>query len=152
MENYSTFTDGIITFEYPDVFEERPEPKEIISGSSSQVTVGFLSFNGVIEIDIVKNIKSISPTKARDSTENEVRTLSTGQILSRTTVNNPYGVIAEKSIHSIMEPRTKAIITYNSIFFRANGMVYAITVFGLDSDYELIEIVADFICDTLRKK
>lgn len=152
MENHSTFTNGIITFEYPDVFEKIASPEEdIVSGSSNWQEIGNFSFEGRIDIQIAKNSHAKSPITARDDTETGVLMISNGQILTHSTVKNSHGILAQKSIHSLMDPRSKMEIIYNSIFFRARGVVYSINVLGLDLDYELIDITANTVFETLIK-
>lgn len=153
MENYSTFTDGTITFEYPDSFEEplSISGKDIVSGSPNWQEIACFSFEGKIEIQVAKNIHAKSPITARDDTETGVLKISNSQILTHSTIKNSKGILAQKSIHSLIEPRSRMEIVFNSIFFRARGVVYSINVVGLELYYELIDITADVIFETMQK-
>lgn len=153
MKNYSTFTDGTITFEYPASFEEQESltGKDIVSGASHWKDIAFFSFENIIDILISKSLHAKSPTTARDDTETGVLMISNSQILTHSTIKNSNGILAQKSIHSLMEPQTRIQIIFNSIFFRARRAVYGITVTGPELHYELIDIAADIIFETLRK-
>ncbi|NMC67398.1 MAG: hypothetical protein GYA61_04135 [Spirochaetales bacterium] len=149
----SEFTDGNIEFKYPSVFKEKSSPtREIISGSSDWQDLGTLSLNDQILIEIVKAKKETTPIEARDVTEESRKALTHSELLSHTTIKNSHNILAYSSIHSVMDPRTREMITYNIFFFKAKGKVYALTVLGYDYDFEIIELTADIIFETLQRR
>ncbi len=150
-----TFSDGSIKFNYSEDFENATSPGNIISGDKSWITVGFLGNNATgTAIDIAKNKETKDPNGARQVTDAATTTsnggVSTGEILSHTTETNPNGITIFKSIHTLKDPDTGETVKYIDFYFKdKKGVVYSISVYNAESEYQDVSDTADMIFKSL---
>lgn len=130
-----TFSDGVMSFNYPGNFINVTYSGEIKSGSPMHVIGKLESNNGIIVIG--KNISVTSPTEIRDRGISKVKSMS-NEVLSISTEINSNGVIVERSTYTQKNSNSGILLRYNDMFFKINDDVYAISVYGPDSDQQII--------------
>jgi hypothetical protein len=130
-----TFSDGVMSFNYPGDFGNGTFPGNDTNSSSPMQVIGKLENTvplNVHDIMVYENISGISPTEARDGIVSVVKNMSAGEVLSITTETNPNGVTVEKITYTdefILGVKT----VYSDMFFKINDSVYRITVYGPDT-------------------
>jgi hypothetical protein len=145
-----TFSDGVINFNYPNDFENSNSPMDITSEITNLKAIAYMADSNNIAITLGKNPQATSAAEARDTTIVRVNKISTGKVLSKTTETNPNGVVVEKSISNLQDPTTNKVIRHVNMFFKSNGVVYGITVYGNDSKNQQITETADTIFNSLK--
>jgi len=149
----STFSDGSISFDYPSDFTNAT-PGSLISGDKSWVDVKYLANSDGTAISVLKNPQINDPSKARQVSDSKNKgDVSTREILSHTTETNPKGITVYKSINTIKSPDTGDILKYIDFYFKDNkGVVYAISVYDTESNYQTVSDTADVIFNSLSLK
>lgn len=146
-----TYSNGDISFKYPDSFEDSTMPDSITSGDSSWKHLDYMSNSDGISIRVDRNTGDASPTASRDATESDVESLSTGKIISTSTETNPNNIVVARSTNSLEDPSTGDTLLYYDMFFKAsNGDAYYISVWGVQSLKQDIKNTAQTIFKTLK--
>ncbi len=144
-----TFSDGVISFNYPTGFEVRSERANITSEGMGWQDLTFLSNTDGIGIDVKKNPEASSALIVREGTEQAVLEAS-GTILSNNSEINPNGVVVEKSTSQQKDPYTSMVLRYYDLFFSVNGVVYHVSVYGEVARDQEIQYSADMIFNSLK--
>jgi hypothetical protein len=144
-----TFSDGVVSFNYPTGFEVRSERANITSEGGGWQDLTFLANTDYIGIDVKKNQEAISALIVREGTEQAVLEAS-GTILSNSSEINPNGVVVEKSTSQQKDPYTNLVLRYYDLFFSVNGVVYHISVYGEVAQDQGIQYTADMIFNSLK--
>ena len=149
----STFSDGSISFDYPSDFTNAT-PGSLISGDKSWVDVKYLANSDGTAIYVQKNLKINDPSNARQITDSKNKgDVSTGEILSHTTDTNPNGITVYKSINTLKNPDDGEVLKYIDLYFKDNkGVVYAISIYDTESNYQTVSDTADVIFNSLSLK
>lgn len=130
-----TFSDGVMSFNYPADFDNATYSVYNNSTSSMQL-IGKLENTAplrVQDIFVAKNISAISPTEARDRVVSAVKNTSKAEVVSITSEINPNGVVVEKIIHT-EEVKLGIRARYSEMFFKINDSVYRIMIYGDDTE------------------
>jgi hypothetical protein len=143
-----TFSDGVISFNYPTGFEVRTERANITTEGTGWQDLTFLA-NDNIGIDVKKNPEASSAVIVREGTEQAVLEAS-GTILSSSSEINPNGVVVEKSTSQQTDPYSNILVRYYDLFFSVNGLVYHISVYGEVAKNPQIQNTADMIFNSLK--
>jgi len=141
------FTDSVISFDYPCFYI--PQHGES-SGSTMQKVAYFTSgdpFNSQ-NILVTKNKTAISASKLRDDAILTSQNRSDCKILSKSTVTNPNGIILETIVITVVV-KGKPSINY-LMSFKINDTVYAIGVYGPESNGKRISNTANIISKSLN--
>jgi len=143
-----TFSDGVISFNYPTGFEVRTQRANITSEGVGWQDLSYLASKEGVGIDVRKNPTASSAVIVREGTEQGVLEAS-GVILSTSSEINPTGVVVEKSSSQQTDPYTNLVMRYYDLFFSVNGVVYHISVYGEVSLDQQIQNTADMIFNSL---
>jgi hypothetical protein len=143
-----TFSDGVISFNYPAGFEVITTRANITSEGIGWQDLTYLENNNDIIINVRKNPQESSAVIIREGTEEAVVEAS-GVILSSASLINPQGVVVEKSISQQTDPYTKQVLRYYDLFFSVNGVVYHISVYGEVAKDQHIQYTSDMIFNSL---
>lgn len=130
-----TFSDGVMSFNYPADFDNVTYSVYNNSSSSMQL-IGKLENTvplRVQDIFVAKNISAISPTEARDRVVSAVKNTSKAEVVSITSEINQNGVVVEKIIHT-EEVNLGIRARYSEMFFKINDSVYRIMIYGDDTE------------------
>jgi len=142
-----TFSDGVISFDYPGFFA--PHSFEMNKSQMQEVSF-FASIDPFNEqyILVTKNKTEISPIELRDETVSKNQNSSTIQVLSTATVTNPNGIIVETIRMTISVNGTTS--RHNLMYFKVNDTVYGIAVYGPYSNRERITDTSNAIFQSLK--
>lgn len=144
-----TFSDGVITFSYPNDFEETTY-SGTITGSNKWVDVVKL-LNGTVTIYAQKNPQMDSPAAAKNATEKSIIGLKNGKVLSSTTETNPKGVKMERLNFNLEDTKTGILLTHDAMWFESsNGVVYGIVIAGYETNKQDVKKVADIVFQSLE--
>ncbi|MFU2192204.1 MAG: hypothetical protein ACOX08_03345 [Methanobacterium sp.] len=144
-----TFSDGLMSFDYPGVFNTENQE---INNSKIQRVAYFVSsdlFNKQY-INVVKNKTAISPTELRDETLSINRNSSTSEVLSSTTETNPNGIVVETIRMTIVYKENGEKTSHNVFYFEINDTVYVIGVYGPYSNKQQITTTANIIFQSIK--
>jgi len=144
-----TFSDGVISFNYPTGFEVRTERANITTEGAGWQDLTFLANNDNVGIDVKKNPEASSAVIVREGTEQAVLEAS-GTILSSSSEINPNGVVIEKSTSQQTDPYSNLVIRYYDLFFSVNGLVYHISIYGEVAKDSQIQYTANMIFNSLK--
>ena len=146
-----TFSNGNMSFSYPDNFMDITEPENNNSSSSWQgiVKLGNNNLMNMQLIQVDKNTGESSPAIARDNGVLKVKNMSTGEVLSIATETNSNGIMVEKSTYKQEQP-VFGILIYNDMFFKIDGVLYAISVYGPDSNEPQITKTANIVFQSIK--
>ena len=128
-----TFSDGVMSFNYPADFDNETTSGNDTNSSSPVQVISKLKkpAPNIHYISVEKNISAISLTEAKDGIDSVVKNSSTYKFLSSTTETNPNGVVIEKTSYTD-EFLLGTKIRYNDMYFKINDNLYRITVYGPD--------------------
>lgn len=146
-----TYSVDSVSFDYPNNFaNSTPPSSDIISGASSWQKVGFLSDDRGTYIEIQKNTAGYTPQGDMLATELSIKE-NNGSVLSTTNNTNPNNVVVAADIHTMTDPSSNNLLRYYEMYFQdKNGVVYAITVYGDDSDKSQLQQVQQTIFNSLK--
>lgn len=147
-----TFSDGDMSFNYPDNFVDITEQGNSNSSSSSWQDMVKLGNNNLLNMQVIlvgKNTGETSSAEIRDNGVLKVKKQPTGEVLSTTTETNTYGILVEKSTYK-QEDSVFGRVIYNDMFFKINGVVYAISVYGPDSNKQQIMETANIVFQSIK--
>ena len=146
-----TFSDGAMSFNYPDNFVDITEQGNSNSSSSSWQDMVKLGNNNLLCMQVIlvgNNEGETSPAEVRDNGVLKVKKQPRGEILSTTTETNTYGILVEKSTYK--QDSVFGMVVYNDMFFKINGVVYAISVYGPDSNKQQIMETANIVFQSIK--
>jgi len=146
-EGTKTFSDGVISFDYPGFFA--PHSFEMNKSQMQKVSF-FASIDPFNEqsILVTKNKIEISPIELRDETVSKNQNSSTSQVLSTATVTNSNGIIVETIRMTISVNGTTS--RHNLMYFKVNDTVYGIAVYGPYSNRDRITDTSNAIFQSLE--
>lgn len=147
-----TFSDGAMSFNYPDNFVDITEQGNSNSSSSSWQDMVKLGNNNLLNMQVIlvaKNTGETLPAEIRDNGVLKVKKQPRGEVLSTTTETNTYGILVEKSTYK-QEDSVFGRVVYNDMFFKINGVVYAISVYGPDSNKQQIMETANIVFQSIK--
>lgn len=146
-----TYSDGIMSFNYPSDFNNVSYSGNNTGNSSMQAisklknTVPFR----VHSIIVAKNKSAISTTELRNTLVSNVENMSAGEIVSITTGTNPNGVVVEKVIYTDEYAFGMRAMHINMLF-KINDDVYAVSVYGPDSNNQQITNTTNIIFQSIK--
>lgn len=142
-----TFSDGVISFDYPGFFV--PHSFEMNKSQMQEVSF-FASIDPFNEqyILVTKNKTEISPTELRDETVFKNQNSSTSQVLSTATVTNHNGIITETIRMTISVNGTTS--RQNLMYFKVNDTVYGIAAYGPYSNRDRITDTSNALFQSLK--
>ncbi|WJI09975.1 hypothetical protein FGU46_07675 [Methanobacterium sp. CWC-01] len=146
-----TYSDGIMSFNYPSDFNNVTYSGNNTSNSSMQA-IGKLKNTvplRVHSITVAKNKSAISPTELRNILVSNVKNMSAGEIVSITTETNLNGVVVEKVIYTDEYAFGMRAMHFNMLF-KINDDVYAVSVYGPDSNIQQITSTANIIFQSIK--
>ena len=122
-----TFTDGIMSFNYPNFFNSHPNELN----NSKMQGIGYYTSNDLLNkqyINVAKNKTNFTLIEARNSSVSKIQNTSTAEILSVTTETNPNNVVIEKII--FIDETYGEKTRHNLMYFKINDTIYGIAVYG----------------------
>jgi len=146
-----TFSDGVMSFNYPGSFTNTSQSEDENSNSSMQ-DIGKFGNGNLFNMQVImvgKNKTEISAKEIRDKSISRVKNLSLGDVVSTTSETNPNGVVIERSIYT-QKGSYFGVLIYNDMFFEINGVVYAISVYGPDSNKQQITDTTNIVFQSIK--
>lgn len=146
-----TFSDGVMSFNYPGDFYNLKYYMNNDSSSPLQA-VGQLQNSDRRSMQLIrigKNKSATSPTEVRDMGVSKLKNNSSCELLSTTTETNPNGIVVEKITYT-QEDASFGTVRYNDMIFKVNGAVYGISAYGLDSNKQQITKTASIIFQSIK--
>lgn len=145
------FNDGAMSFSYPNDFQEISSHENKSSNTRWQYIIKLVNNNPLnIQVILVdKNTSNTSPSESRDYGVLKVKNLSTSEILSISTEINPNGVVVEKSTYK-QKGLFGSLAIYNDMFFKIDDVVYAVSIYGPDSNKQQINNTANIVFKSIK--
>lgn len=144
-----TFSDGVMSFEYPGFLSTQPD--EI--NSSKMQKVAYFESSDIFNkqyIIVTKNKTNISPTELKNETISINNNPSTSKVLSTTTATNPNGVVVETLMMTIVLKENGEKTRHDLMYFKINATVYIIAVYGPYSNAQQITNTANIIVQSIK--
>lgn len=142
-----TYSDGVISFDYPDTFKNAPSPENITNGSTDWEEIAYLKNDNDVRIQVAKNPKIWSNYEAKTANEQSIK--ETGEVIESTDDINDNAVYMDILVYTFDDPDGRGKILYYEMYFSGNKTVYIVTVYGLESKRDEIYAVADTISDSI---
>jgi hypothetical protein len=148
----NSFSDGSISFNYPAGFENDTSPEVILYRNGSWVDVAFFSNMNGISIDIDKNEQfSGNVYAAMNASENEILRIDEGRFSSTSAETNPNDIKIFTVITTIRDPFSTEVFKGVDYYFQDNQIViYGISVYDVESDYQQVKNTGDTIFNSLK--
>lgn len=148
-----TFTDGVMSFNYPADFDNS---SFVINDSNSSLRViGKLENTAPLKGQVIwvdKNISATSSAETRDKLVSQVQNMSkTEKLISISTETNPNGIVVERVIHTDDQVNPGTQIRYNELFFQINDSVYRILISGYEDKQEAIDNTNNIIFQSIKE-
>lgn len=146
-----TFSDGVMSFNYPGDFRDISSEQNNYSSSSWQEICHFGTDNilNTQAILVGKNTNGTSSAEERDKFILEVKNVYKGNIISITTETNSNGIVVEKIAYTSESPPF-GLNRYNDMYYKINGVVYAISVYGPDSNKQQIINTTNIVFQSIK--
>lgn len=144
-----TYTDGVISFQYPSSFYEINPPKNIIGGANWYQSSNFKN-NQSIYISIQEYDGYLFPTPEQITDDDEKSETENGcNILSTIVKTNPNGIVISQHAYTLTNPNNNIQLEYFNMVFLANKQLYCIQVYGTYGNNG-ISNVRDMIFNSLK--
>ncbi|BDZ68600.1 hypothetical protein [Methanobacterium ferruginis] len=146
-----TFSDGVMSFDYPDSFSSAEYTKHNIN-ASGDILNEIAYFKGKNTLHkhnfiVFKNVTATSATELINNYRTNVESNSSDEIAYNSIETNPNGVVVEKIIGK--QDDTLATMSFNMVF-KVKDTVYLISVYGFESDEQEINETANTIFQSIK--
>lgn len=151
-----TYSDGVMSFNYPSNFiditkeynSDRPEnqsmPMIAMLGNANPFNIQFIM--------VSKNKTEVTPAEFKDVAISKTKNKFQSQILSINTETNLNGIIIERFTYKLYDSETNRTGLYNDMYFKINDYLYAISVYGPDSNQQQLTNTTNVIFQSINKK
>lgn len=145
-----TFSNGVISFDYPGDFKNVTYSSAINASTSPMQRIGAFENGYDLTILVGRNVTENSPTEFRDWIISRNKNRSNGEISSVTTETNPNGVVVERISYKHPGSPFGIMIMYDDMYFEKNGTMYGISVYGPDILKQEIDNTAKTIFQSIK--